>query len=189
MRIASLVFALLFIIAGSVGASEIREFDLKTTERLGNELCRASQRADRGANNAVRHRAQATAIAALRGKLFDIHYDYVVLDDPHGRGYLVYALGSTGKQTEAVIAGHVRVAVSADGGTVKRIDRLSHTLMVSDRSKSELPEGFHKTGQYMNQIVSDKPVETLIYSASVLKQPIFVGTPDGKVWLVENGKM
>jgi hypothetical protein len=41
----------------------------------------------------------------------------------------------------------------------------------------------------MNQIVSNRPVETLSYSAHVLRQPIFVGTPDDKVWVVENGKM
>jgi hypothetical protein len=170
-------------------ASEIREFDVKTLQRLGNELTRVSQTPDRGATTPERKRAKQTAIAALQGKLFPIHYEYVVLDDPGGSGFLVYALGSTGKPTEAVVAGHVRVSVSAAGEKVERIDPLSHTLMIADRFKSDLPKGYHKVGQYMNQIVSDKPVETLIYSASVLRQPIVVGTPDGKVWLVENGKI
>jgi hypothetical protein len=65
-------------------ASEIREFDLKTIERLGNELIRISQTPERGATTAVRKHARQTAMAALQGKLFNIHYDYVVLDDPDG---------------------------------------------------------------------------------------------------------
>jgi len=81
-------------------ASEIREFDVKTLERLGNELTRVSQTPDRGATTPERKRAKQTAIAALKGKLFDIHYDYVVLDDPDGSGLLVYALALTGKPNE-----------------------------------------------------------------------------------------
>lgn len=81
-----LVICLLAI--NSAFASEIREFDLRTTERLGNELTRVSQRADRGATTPVRKRAQQTAKAAVRGKLFNIRYDYVVLDDPNGSGFL-----------------------------------------------------------------------------------------------------
>ena len=171
----------------TAGASEIREF--KTIERLGNELTRLSQTADRGATTPTRKRARQTAIVALQGRLFNIHYDYVVLDDPDGTGFLVYALGSTGKPTDAVLGGHVRVTVSTDGSKVERLDPLSQTLMISDRFKSTLPKGSHKTGAYMNQIVSNRPVEALIYSAHVLQQPIFVGTPDDKVWVVEKGKI
>src|SRR5882724_1617047 len=99
----------------SAFAGEIREFDVKTIERLGNELTRVSQTPDRGATTPDRKRAKQTAIAALKGKLFDIHYDYVVLDDPDGSGLVVYALASTGKPNEFVLAGHFRVTVSADG--------------------------------------------------------------------------
>src|SRR5438309_11899461 len=95
MRIVPLAAAILFFSAAAF-AGEIREFDLKTIERLGNELTRESQRPDKGATTPVRKRAKQTAIAALQGKLFNIHYDYVVLNDPDGSGFLVYALGTTG---------------------------------------------------------------------------------------------
>jgi hypothetical protein len=36
-------------------ASEIREFDIKTLEKLGNELTRVSQQSDRGATTPFRH--------------------------------------------------------------------------------------------------------------------------------------
>src|SRR5438309_6123599 len=99
--------------AVSAFAGEIREFDLKTIERLGNELTRVSQSRDKGATDAVRKRAKQTAIAALKGKLFNIHYDYVLLNDPDGSGFLVYALGTTKNPDEVVLAGHFRVTVSA----------------------------------------------------------------------------
>ena len=117
-----LVVALVIIACSSVLASEIREFDIKTLERLGNELTRVSQTPDRGATIPERKRAKQTAIAALKGKLFDIHYDYVVLDDPDGSGLVVYALASTGKPNEFVLAGHFRVTVSADGAKAERVD-------------------------------------------------------------------
>src|SRR5947208_15754822 len=81
-------------------AGDIREFDIKTLQRLGNELTRVSQTPDRGATTPERKRAKETAIAALKGKLFDIHFDYVVLDDPDGSGFLVYALASTGRRND-----------------------------------------------------------------------------------------
>ena len=83
-------------------AGEIREFDLRTIERLGDELTRVSQTRDRGATNPERKWAKQTAVAALKGKLFNIHYDYVVLDDPDGSGFLVYAVGTPGKGSSGV---------------------------------------------------------------------------------------
>ena len=79
MRVVPLTLSILCC-ALAVHASEIREFDLKTIERLGNELTRVSQTRDKGATTPDRKRAKQTAIAALKGKLFDIRYDYVVLD-------------------------------------------------------------------------------------------------------------
>lgn len=81
----------IFLCAITAFASDIREFDIKTLERLGNELTRVSQTPNRGATTPERKRAKQTAMAALKAKLFDIHYDYVVLDDPDGSGFLVYA--------------------------------------------------------------------------------------------------
>ena len=119
MRIVPLLSALL-LFSASAFAGEIREFNVATLERLGNELVRVSQRPDRGASDPIRKRAQETAMAALRGRLFNLRYDYVVLSDPDGERLLVYALGKTGKPGEFVLAGHVRVTVSADGTRVKR---------------------------------------------------------------------
>ena len=87
-------FALLWLFALNIFAGEIREFDLRTIERLGNELTRVSQTRDKGATTQVRTHARDTAMAALKGKLFDARYQYIVLNDPDGSWFLVYALAS-----------------------------------------------------------------------------------------------
>ncbi len=188
MRVIALVLPILFCaITGLTG--DIREFDVKTLQRLGNELTRVSQTRDRGVTTPERKLARETAMAALRGNVANIHYDYVVLDDPAGSGFLVYALGSTGKSGQFVLAGHIRVSVSADGRTVKRIDPLSRTLLIEADKNTGLPKDTHLAGMWYHQIVSNKPVETLIYTSNLSKKPIMVGTPDGKMWKVANGTM
>jgi hypothetical protein len=179
----------ILLCASSALASEIREFDLKTLQRLGNELTRVSQTPDRGATTPERKRAKQTAIGALKGKLYDIHYDYVVLDDPDGSGFLVYALGRTSNPGDVVLAGHFRVTVSADGAKAERVDALSRSLAIQ-RAGEGLPAGSHMVGMHMVQIVSSKPLETLVYTNNLTKMPIYVATvPDGRIWEVANGKI
>jgi hypothetical protein len=190
MRAVPLLAALLLTkVSAFAAVSEIREFDLKTLERLGNELIRASQSPDRGAPDAIRKQARQTAITALQGRLFKIRYDYVVLNDPNGKRFLVYAIGTTGKRDEVVLGGHLRVTVSADGTRAERVDPLSQTLMIDSPRTSGLPAGFQVTALYFNQIVSIRPVETFVYLANLAKKNIYVGTPDGKMWVVGKGRM
>ena len=106
MRVVPLALSILFA-SSSIFAAEIREFDLKTVARLGREMNRVSHRADKGATDAVRKQAQQIAIAALRGRLFKIRYDFLVVDDPDGSGFLVYAMPS--KPGEVVLGGNFRV--------------------------------------------------------------------------------
>ncbi len=182
MRALHLVAAMSTVCVSVLG-SEIREFDIKTIERLGDELTRVSQSPQKGATTPARKRAKQTAMAALQGKLFNIHYDYVVLDDPDGSGFLVYALGATNNPYKIVIAGHFRVTVSANGQKAERIDALSRGLSISNNTPKT-------AGMYMAQIVSSKPIETLIYTSDLTKLPIAVATPpNGQVWFVENGRI
>jgi hypothetical protein len=183
------LFVICFLVISSAFGSEIREFDLKTLQQLGNELTRVSQTRDRGATDPARKKAIQTAKAALQGKLFNIHYDYVVLNDPKGSGFLVYALGSTGNAGDVVLAGHFRVTVSADGSKTERVDALSKSLAIQHGGQS-LPPGSHLAGLHMVQIVSPKPVETLVYTNRITNLPIVVATlPNGRIFEIENGKI
>jgi hypothetical protein len=119
----------------------------------------------------------------LRGKLFDTRYDYVVLTDPDGKRLLVYALAAAKYTDQLVLAGHFRVTISADGTKAERVDALSKSLAHSGPVETDA------VALWLIQLVSNKPVETLIYTANLAKKPIYVRTPDGKTWVVGEGKM
>ena len=88
-----------------------------------------------------------------------------------------------------MLAGHFRVTVSADGAKAERVDALSRSLAIQ-RGGEGLPVGSHVVGMHMVQIVSSKPVETLIYTSNLAKMPIYVATlPHGRIYEVANGKI
>lgn len=174
------VLLILLLVAVSAFAGQIREFSLLTLERLGNELVRASQRPDRGATDPVRKRAQQTAKAALKGKLFNAKYDAVVLNDPDGKGFLVYALALADTNRILQTGGHYRVTVSEDGGSVERIDLLSG--FIQQRLAKEILI-------VSTQHSSNLPAETWIYTSHVYRVPVALGTKDRAFWIISNGKM
>jgi hypothetical protein len=181
---------LILFFAVAAFASEIREFDIKSIERLGNELTRVSQTHDRGATSPLRKRAKQTAITALQGKLFNIRYDYVVLDDPDGSGFLVYALGRGSRPGDTVVFGHFRVTVSANGQKAERVDALSNSLVIDNKNVDPSPQGYHKVAFACATPVGTRPTETLVYASNMMKMPIAVATPPkGQVWFIENGKI
>ena len=183
---------LIVSVGGTIAAfgGEIREFDIKTIERLGNELTEVSKTRDRGATTPTRKQAVETAKAALQGKLFKLRYDYVVLDDPDGSGFLVYALGRGRKPGDTVVFGHLRATVSADGSKAERVDALSRSVMIDNKNTSDLPPGYDKEGIYCATLIGTRPTETLIYASNLMGMPIAVGMPPkGQVWFIEKGKI
>ncbi|HSH40454.1 MAG TPA: hypothetical protein VK993_16905, partial [Chthoniobacterales bacterium] len=96
---------------------------------------------------------------------------------------------ATGEADQVVLAGHFRVTVSADGTTAERVDALAQSFVVTSSKGSRLPEGAEPVALYFNQIVSNKLVETLIYTANLAKKPIYVATPDRKMSVVGVGEM
>jgi len=132
---------------------------------------------------ALRYKAVETARAALQGKFFDINYNFEVLDDPDGSGFLVYALAATNKKGEFPTGGHYRVTVSSDGSRVERVDLLSQFIMQRAKPGAEL--------EYItsSQVASNLPVETWIYSSNLYRVPIMIGTMDGATWLINKGQI
>ena len=132
---------------------------------------------------AVRHKARAIAIVALEGKFFDINYNFEVLDDPDGSGFLVYALAATNKREEIPTGGHYRVTISADGSRVERVDLLSQFIMQKREAGKEL------AFIVATQLADDRPVETWLYSNHLYRIPIMISTRDRSTWLINKGKM
>jgi hypothetical protein len=180
MRLVPLLL-LILIASVSASASQIREFDLGTLQRLGNELVRASQRADRGASDPIRQRALKTAKAGVKKKLFNVNYDAVVLNDPDGKGFLVYALALADTRRMLQTGGHYRVTVSSDGGSVEKIDLLSG--FTQQKLAKEIL--FIVSTQHSSNL----PAETWIYTSHVYRLPVMLGTKDRGFWIISNGKM
>jgi hypothetical protein len=176
------LFALAVItVCSSAFGSQIREFDVKTVSRLGAQLARLSDTSEKGATNPTRKRARDTAVAALKGRLFDIPYNYVVVDDPDGSGFLDYALAHA--KNEIILGGHFRVTVSADGSKAERVDALSNSLL-RQPPPPKGHEGEKPLTVSMSQIVSNRPLETCVYTSLHDKVIVSVGmvNDNAKVW-------
>lgn len=137
---------------------------------------------------AVRYHARQTAIAAVKDRLTRT-YNFEVLDDPVKKGFLVYALASTNKDNEVIVGQHFRVSVSPDGEKVERIDALSRSMLILDKSGSDLPNGAKPVGFSMSHIVSPTPVETHVYVSLLHHIPLFVATSKEDVWSIIDGEI
>jgi hypothetical protein len=181
---------LLFFSVIAASASEIREFDLKTVSRLGREMNRVSQRPDKGATNDIRKRARQTGINAVKNRLFQIRYDFLVVDDPDGSGFLVYAMPASGS-SNIVLGGNFRVTVSADGAKAERVDAMANTILPMSRPPKGM-EGQKPAWVTMSQIVSNRPLETCVYTSLHDKVLIGVGMANDKadrMWLFKAGEI
>ncbi len=217
MRGVPLTVSILFC-AITTFASEIREFDIKTLQRLGVELSRRDTMASRASDLVLakhpelktgpllewvtdlsdggsvywivdtephptpvykvigdriedirgkplpptiqtRYNARRNAIKVVSPKLngaYGAKYNFEVVDDPDGRGFLVYTLAAFSRTDAIYIGGHVRITVSADGSKVERIDNLSHGII-----ENKADAGHEMAGLGMAQAIDTKyPVET-----------------------------
>lgn len=134
----------------------------------------------------LRRLARATAIDAIPG-FYDRPYNFEVLDDPDGEGFIVYSLVATEDANEVVVGGHTRVTVSADGKKAESVNELSKSLLILSKT---LPDaGKTVEGFTMSHIVSNTPIETHVFLSLMHKMPFYVVTDDKIVWKVEKGSI
>jgi hypothetical protein len=162
----------------------IRPFPIRTIEKLGRELYQQTQR-PQNLTGPQQH-AKRVAVDALP-RLSKQKYRFIVLSDPERKGYLVYALATSGNPQDIVVGLHYRVSVSAEG-KVERVDPLAGSDLVI-RPGEGLPSGYHPAGFYCSCMVSNQPVETLVYLTLLHHQPCVVGMWDYSTWVIENGKI
>ena len=179
-----LCYAALTVIACSSATAGIRQFPLRTIERLGREIYEKARRPQ--SLTEPQQRAKRAAVGALP-QLEKRGYRFVVLNDPERKGHLVYALATSRNPHDIVVGLHYRVSVSADG-TVERVDPLAWSDLIIHPGEG-LPAGYRPVGFYCSCMVSNQPVETLVYVTLLHKQPCVVGTADLSTWVIENGKI
>jgi hypothetical protein len=177
--------ALVLIACCSAEGAGIRQFSLRTTERLGRELYEQSQRSS--ALTESQQRAKRAAMTALP-QLEKQAYRFVVLNDPERDGHLVYALATSPNPDDIVVGVHYRVTVSS-AGKVERVDPLARSGLVIRKNGADRPAGYRHAGFYATNMVSTQPVETFIYLSLLHHDSCVVFTPDSATWLIKNGKI
>lgn len=168
----------------SAAKAAIRQFPIRTVEKLGRELYVQTQRPQ--SQTEPQQRAKRAAMDALP-QVEKKGYRFAVLTDPERNGYLVYALATSRNAQDIVVGLHYRVSVSADG-RVERVDPLAWSDLVI-RPGQGLPSGYHHVGFYCSCMVSNQPVETLVYLTLLHHQPCVVAMHDYSTWIIENGKI
>jgi hypothetical protein len=171
----------LAFIACSSATAAIRQFPIPTIEKLGRELYVQTQRPQNLTE--PQQRAMRAAMGALP-KLQKQAYRFVVLSDPEREGYLVYALATSRNPKDIVVGLHYRISVSPDG-KVERVDPLAGSSLVI----RPLPSNYQQVAFYCSCMVSNQPVETLVYLTLHHHQPCVVGMWDLSTWVIENGKI
>ncbi len=111
------------------------------------------------------------------------NYNTVVLDDPEGDNYLVYLLPATTKPGILKVTGYYRFTVSENGKAIKKTDKLYKGCLEfkEKRNTARAHLGTH--------IVSNTPVESHVYLSLISKKPFIIVTPDGRVWMIAEGKI
>jgi hypothetical protein len=180
----SLCYVAFALIAYSSASAAIRAFPLRTIERLGRELYEQAQRPQNLTE--PQQRAKRAAMDALP-KLNKERYRFAVLTDPERKGYLVYALATSRNPQDIVVGLHYRVSVAPDG-RVERVDPLAVSDLVIHPGEG-LPAGSTQVGFYCSCMVSNQPVETLVYVTLLHRQPCVVAMADYSTWVIENGKI
>jgi hypothetical protein len=129
--------------------------------------------------------ARSHAIASVQRDCAE-NYNTVVLKDPEGDGWLVWALASTTNPDLVVTLGHIRLTVSADGSKVLRTDRLSLSCGAMS-GKGE--DGKMAEAIVITQLVAPLPVETYVFLSLQHPLPFLVVTAKNTAWMVSRGKI
>lgn len=130
--------------------------------------------------------ARSTAIDAIPG-FYERPYNFEVLDDPDGKGFIVYSLAATKDANEVVVGGHSRVTVSEDGKKAESVDALSKGLLILPKR----PPGTEGEVEAftVSHIVSATPVEIHVFLSLMHKKSFYVTTGKEILWRVDDGSI
>lgn len=131
----------------------------------------------------IQFAARQLALQSIKDSCSD-NYNTVVLKDPERDSWLVYVLAAS-TTTDVVVGGHYRFSIGADGKQLLESERLSRSCMVM----SPPPGGDKQIAALgVTQLVSDTPLETLVFLSLLHKLPFYVKTASG-FWLVDGDKI
>jgi hypothetical protein len=134
----------------------------------------------------ARFKARMLALNNLKEACSQKH-NTIVLDDPDGAGYLVYALVPSIEENTIPVGGHYRFTIDATGEKLERMDKLFESCF--DVNKGVNKDGKKPVGLFMTHMVSITPVETHVFLSTQNDIMFIVQTPDQQQWEVKQGKI
>lgn len=114
-------------------------------------------------------------------------YNTVALKDPEHDGWLVWALAATTDPKKILAGGHYRFMIDKDGREIIQRDALSRaclTMTMPEDTKDK-----KTVFQVLTQLVSNIPVETVVWLNLQFKIPMMVITSDRMEWSVLDGRI
>lgn len=136
--------------------------------------------------------ARARAVAAEQARTRGYRpctaapFNTVVLPGRSGGPSAVYLLSAQTEAARYPIGGSYRVVVSGDGQVLASRPYSVGCLMLSP---PKLPEGATPVGFMVSHVLDPVPTELHVFASYNLRAPLFVTTPDKRVWRVEGSKI
>jgi len=130
----------------------------------------------------AQYRARILALATAK-KGCGESYNTVVLREPGTANWLVWVMAATTDPDLIILGGHTRLTISADGTRVLRNEPLSKACIQFSRKAMGGPTGNGRIVQ--RHVVSRTPVETHVFASLSYRMPLYIGTSDGKAWLID----
>jgi hypothetical protein len=114
-------------------------------------------------------------------------YNTIALVEKATGNHIVWAIAASIDPNDIVIGGHIRFTIDPSGRRVISTDKLSASCLVMRKDDPMLPKGATLSGLNVSHVVSQQPVETHVFTNYLYKIDMSIVTPDGKMWLLQQG--
>jgi hypothetical protein len=104
------------------------------------------------------------------------------------QGIVVYLIAGTNRPDIAVFGKHYRVLVSDDGGTVRRVDALTKSVLELPLADPQASPGSRTVALSMSHLVTPHPLETHVFGSLLYEVPVYVATERG-IWNVDGDRI
>lgn len=142
------------------------------------------------ADQAVLARARDVAAERARERSYkpctSSPFNTVVVPSQKGGPVAVYLLSAQQEAGTYPMGGHYRVIVAPNGTALAS---RPYSVSCLNLTVPKLPPGAKPAGFIVNHVLDPAPTEIHVFASYNLRMPVFVGTPDKRVWQVQGSNI
>lgn len=142
------------------------------------------------ANQLILARARDVATERARARSYEpctpIPFNTVVIPSREGGPVAVYLLSAQPDAKTYPMGGNYRVIVATDG---KMLASRPYSVGCLNLTVPILPAGAKPVGVAVNHLLDPVPTEIHVFASYSLRMPVFVATPDKRVWEVQGSRI